>query len=260
MKWHRIYAVLLKTFYITRKSPDRLADLFYWSIIDLIIWGLTSSYFTQFAPHSRILEMVLSGFIFWIVVWRGQQEVSINLLEDLWNKNLVNLFVAPFTYAEWMVSFVIVSILKTTISFLLASIFALFVYHVNVFAYGFYLFPFIFILILSGWGLGFFIAGLILRFGTKVQNLAWSFVTIVAPFSAIYYPLSILPTWAQYIARALPTSYIFVGIHSLVQTGKVDLSVLSIGLLLAIVYLMLALWFLKSSFNSVLQKGLVKVF
>lgn len=237
-----------------------MADLFYWSIIDLIIWGITSSYFTQFAPHSKILEMVLSGFIFWIVVWRGQQEVSINLLEDLWNKNLVNLFVAPFTYAEWMVSFLIVSVIKTSISFLLASVFAYFVYHINVFSYGLYLFPFVIILLLSGWGLGFFIAGLILRFGTKVQNLAWSFVTIIAPFSAIYYPLSILPKWAQYIAHILPTSYIFQGIHSLVQTGKVDVVLLSSGLLLAAIYVVASLWFLRSSFESVLQKGLVKVF
>lgn len=260
MKVHRIYSVLLKTFYITRKSPDRLADLFYWSVIDLLIWGLTSTYFTQFAPHSKIIEVVLSGFIFWIVVWRGQQEVSINLLEDLWNKNLVNLFVSPFTFSEWIVSFLIVSIIKTSMSFLLASVVAAFVYKVNIFSYGIYILPFIFVLLISAWGLGFFIAGLILRFGTKVQNLAWSFVAIVAPFSAIYYPLSILPKWAQYIAHILPTSYIFQGIHTLVQTGKFDIYPLLISFGIAVLYIVGALWFLRSSFQAVLQKGLIKVF
>ncbi len=260
MKIHRIYSVLLKTFYITRKSPDRLADVFYWSVIDLLIWGLTSSYFTQFAPHSKILELVLSGFIFWIVVWRGQQEVSINLLEDLWNKNLVNLFVSPFTFAEWVTSFLIVSILKTSISFLLASTVAALVYKVNIFTYGLNIIPFILILLITAWGLGFFIAGLILRFGTKVQNLAWSFVAIIAPFSAIYYPISILPKWAQYIAHLLPTSYIFQGIHTFVQTGKLDINSLVVSLLMAILYIICALLFIRSSFRAVLQKGLIKVF
>lgn len=260
MKVHRIYSVLLKTFYITRKSPDRMADLFYWSVIDLLIWGLTSSYFTQFAPHSKILEMILSGFIFWIIVWRGQQEVSINLLEDLWNKNLVNLFVSPFTFSEWIVSFLIVSILKTSMSFLLASAVAALVYKVNVFSYGLYILPFILVLLVSAWGLGFFIAGLILRFGTKVQNLAWSFVTIVAPFSAIYYPLSILPKWAQYLAQILPTSYVFQGIHTLVQTGRFDVQPLLVSAGIALLYLVSSLFFIRASFQKVLQKGLVKVF
>lgn len=237
-----------------------MADLFYWSAIDLLIWGLTSSYFTQFAPHSKILEVVLSGFIFWIVVWRGQQEVSINLLEDLWNKNLVNLFVSPFTFGEWITSFLIVSILKTSISFLLASCIAAVVYKVNIFVYGLYILPFICVLLLSAWGLGFFLAGVILRFGTKVQNLAWSFVAIIAPFSAIYYPITILPKWAQYIAHLLPTSYVFGGIHTLVQTGKFDVAPLVISGAMAILYMIAALLFIRVSFQKVLEKGLVKVF
>ena len=34
--------------------------------------------------------------------------------------------------------------------------------------------------------------------------LAWMIPYVFAPFSAVYYPLSALPHWAQVIAQALP--------------------------------------------------------
>lgn len=260
MKWHRIYALLLKSYYVTRRSPDRLADIFYWSIIDLIIWGLTSSYFTKLAPNSHILQIILSGIIFWTIIWRSQQEISVNLLEDLWNKNLVNIFVSPLSFKEWILSFFVVSILKSMTSFAIASVFAALIYHVNVLFYGGYLFLFAFILLLNGWWIGFFVSALILRFGTKVQNIAWSLVSVISPFSAVYYPISILPYWAQYVTRIFPTSYIFSAIHTLIATGNVDMQSIILSLGMSIVYLIASLFFVWKSFQVVLQKGLVKVF
>lgn len=260
MKLYRIYGLLLKSYYVTRRSPDRMADVFYWSVIDLIIWGLTSSYFTQLAPHSNILQIIISGLLFWTVVWRGQQEISVNLLEDLWNKNLVNIFVSPLSFFEWIISFFIISIIKSILSFAIGSTFAYFVYHVNVFFYGWYLFLFCFILLLNGWWIGFLVSGLILRLGTKIQNISWSLITLFSPFSAIYYPIAILPLWAQYIAKIFPTSYVFAAIHTMIQTGKPDVASLEISLALTLVYLSASLIFIWSSFKAVLQKGLVKIF
>lgn len=259
MKLHRIYAVLLKSFYVTKRSPDRMADMFYWAAIDLVVWGLTSSYFTSLAPKSNILAIIISGILFWVIIWRGQQEITVNLLEDLWNRNLVNVFVSPFTFSEWVVSFLIVSFIKAGMSFLIACGIAIMLYGVNVFTYGLYIIPFILILLLTAWGVGIFITGLIVRFGQRVQNLAWSFVSIVAPFSAIYYPLTILPKWAQVIARVFPTSYIFTEIHNVIQKKPVDNASLEISVLLSIVYMVLALWFLYASFQSQLKKGLLHV-
>jgi ABC-2 type transport system permease protein len=112
---------------------------------------------------------------------------------------------------------------------------------------------------LTGWWVGFGVAGIILRYGTRVQTLAWSLVAVFAPFSAIYYPLSILPHWAQMVAAVIPVSYIFEGSRQIIATGQIDMSKLIVSFVLNALYILLSFLFLERSFKKVLKKGLVKV-
>lgn len=261
MKLHRIYSIILRNLFLFRHSYDRLTDAFYWPVLDLLLWGLTSTYFTKYsADVPQLIPIILSGILLWIIVWRGQYEITIGILEDLWNRNLVNIFVAPLKFSEWVTSLIIVGIIKAFLSFLFGAIVAFFLYEINILSYGFYLIPFALLLIMTGWAIGFLIAGIILRFGTKIQTLAWTTPWIFAPFSAIYYPVSILPDWAQKISALIPTSYIFEGMREIINTGKIDPTKIFISLALNLLYLVLSIYFLKKSFNKVLQKGLAKVY
>lgn len=261
MKLHRVWAVLLRFLYGFSHSYDRISDAFYWPTIDLLLWGITSTFIQSYAPENLgIITMIVSGILFWIIIWRGQYEITVNLLEELWNRNLINLFVAPLKFSEWIAAFVIIGIVKAIASITFASFVAFILYKVNIFQYGFYLLPFILLLIMTGWWVGFLVSGVILRFGTKVQVLAWTTAAVISPFSAVYYPLSILPDWAQKIGLVIPTTYIFEGARSVVARGYLDMNAIWISLALSIVYLVLALIFLRKSFNKVLQKGLIKVY
>ena len=261
MAFHRIYGTILRYIFLFRHSLDRVMDAFYWPTLDLIIWGLTSSFLQSFAPeNSRALLIVVSGIIFWLIAWRGQAEITINLLEDLWNKNLINIFVSPLKFSEWIVSFLVFGVIKGLVSFFFASFVAFILYKVHILAYGFSIIPFIGLLIMTGWWVGFFVAGLILRFGSRVQILAWAMIAVIAPFAAVYYPVSILPAWAQTIALWMPMSYIFEGIREIAAGGALDTSKLITSFFLSLVYLTAALFFLKTSFKKILKRGLVKVF
>lgn len=261
MKLHRIYGIVLRYYFYFKHSIDRLSDVFYWPTIDLVLWGITSTYLRSIAPDaSQIVLIIISGLLFWIIVWRGQYEVTVNLLSDLWDKNLVNMFVAPLKFSEWVAAFIIMGITKTVISFGFASILAFFLYKVNIFVYGFNMIPFILLLLMFGWAVGFFIAGVILRYGTKLQALAWSTIYVISPFSAVYYPVSILPKWAQTVAYFIPTSHIFEGTREVLASGHVDPQKLLISLGLNVIYLGLALWYLKKSFDTVLIRGLKSVY
>ena len=100
MKIHRIYGNCLKLWYMFIRDWSRLTDAFYWPTVDLVLWGLTSSYFRSYIPGaSKIMMIIISGIILWIIVWRGQYEITVNLLEELWNKNLINLFAAPLKFS-----------------------------------------------------------------------------------------------------------------------------------------------------------------
>lgn len=261
MKPHRIYAIILRFMYLFRHSWDRLSDAFYWPTLDLLLWGITSTYFRSYLPQtSQIVLIILGGILLWIIVWRGQYEITVGILEDLWNRNLVNIFVSPLKFSEWVVSLVTLGVIKAIISFSFGLLVAFVLYKIKIFSYGLYLIPFSLLLIMTGWWMGFFIAGLILRYGTKIQTLAWTAPWIISPFSAIYYPVSSLPDWAQTVALLTPTSYVFEGAREVIEKGTLDPNKLYISLLLNAIYIVLSLIFLKKSFNKVLEKGLVKVY
>lgn len=261
MKINRIYAVILRYLFHFRHSLDRIFDAFYWPTLDLLIWGLTSAYFTRYAPNtSMIIIIIVTGILFWLIVWRAQYEITVNVLEELWNKNLINLFVSPLKFSEWIIASIIVGLIKAAFSFSFAMIVAFLLYKVEIFLYGFYFIPFLILLIMFGWTIGFFVAGLILRFGTKVQIFAWSMVWLFAPFSAIYYPVSTLPFWAQKVSLIFPASYVFEGAREVLSKGTLDLNKIYIAFILNIIYLILSIIFLKKSFAKVLQKGLVKLY
>lgn len=261
MKFHRIYGMILRYLYYFRHSFDRISDVFYWPTLDLIMWGLTGIYAKSFMPESaNIIMIILSGIIFWIIIWRGQYEITVNLLEELWNRNLVNIFSTPLKFSEWVMSFVIVGIIKAILSFTFAVFMAFILYKIKIFSLGFYIIPFALSLMISGWCVGFFVAGIILRFGSKIQTLAWTFVWVLGPFSAIYYPVSVLPGWAQSFSGVLPTSYIFEGLREVIYNGRLDQNKLLISFGLNFFYLILSFIFLRNSFAKVLQKGLVKVY
>jgi len=261
VKFNRIYAIILRNLFSFKHSFDRLSDVFYWPIIDLILWGLTSAYFTKYAANIPQLTLILlSGVLLWIIVWRGQSEITIGILDDLWNRNLINLFASPLKFSEWIMALIALGIIKAIISFLFGVLVAYLLYAVNIAPYAFYLIPFALLLIMAGWSMGFFIAALILRFGTRIQTLAWTAPWVLSPFSAIYYPVSILPDWAQKISSLLPTSYIFEGMREVINTGNLDSMKIIISLTLNIIYLTLSVYFLKSSFNKIMRSGLNSLF
>lgn len=261
MKLYRIYGIILHYYYSFKHSYDKLVDAFYWPTLDLFLWGLTSTYIQKSGMGlPNIMLIVLSGIVFWIIFWRAQYEITIGLLDELWNKNLVNLFVTPLRFGEWVIAWLVMGILKGIVSFAFASTFAFVLYKTNIFVYGFAILPFMFILLLAGWSVGFIVASIIMRYGSKVQTLAWSFPWIIAPFSAIYYPVSILPEWARYITAVVPTSYVFEGMREIIATGIFDWNKFLIALVLSLIYLTISIIFINISFKRIMQKGIIKLF
>jgi ABC-2 type transport system permease protein len=87
---------------------------------------------------------------------------------------------------------------------------------------------------------GVFITGLILRFGTDIQSLAWGLIYLFQPFSALYYPVEALPSSIQWIAYLSPITYFMTYIR-----GAESIYVLY-GCLVTVVYVTIAILFLKT--------------
>lgn len=258
MKLHRIYAIILRFLFLFKHSFDRLTDVFYWPTIDLVVWGLTSSYLKGLIPsNTPVIFIIISGIVLWYIVWRAQYELTVNLLEDLWDKNLINIFVSPLNFKEWVASLVILGAFKAFISLLFTAFIAFILYKIQIFSYGLYLIPFFALLLMTGWAVGFFVTGLILRYGTRIQTLAWAMIAVISPFCAVYYPVTVLPDWAQKISVIIPATYVFEGMRQIINTHTMNFQNLYISLVLNIIYIILAIIFLRKSFNRVLRNGLI---
>src|SRR5581483_12371917 len=105
MTSNRIFAIMLRSYYATKRSLDRSAEVFFMPFIDLVLWGVTSSYLSSFVTGNSkflLVTAVVAGLVFWQIAYRLSNDVPMNTLEDLWNRNLINSFASPLTFGEWI--------------------------------------------------------------------------------------------------------------------------------------------------------------
>ena len=174
MKINRIYAIVLRNLLSFRRNYDRWFDAFYWAIMDLLLWGLATAYITQLSPaFAKVAIVIVSGITFWFIVTRSQYETNVALLEDIWSRNMLNIFISPLKFSEWIIGVLVIGVIKAIITFLAAMGVAYLLYKVNIPSYGLWLPILVVLLLMTGWWVSFFITSAILRFGSKIQTFAW---------------------------------------------------------------------------------------
>src|SRR6202011_6079464 len=85
---------------------------------------------------------------------------------------------------------------------------------------------------LTSWAIGIVVSGIVLRNGMGAESLAWTFMFLLMPLACVYYPVGILPQWLQVLAWALPPTYVFEGMRTLLsqQVFRADLMIEAFGL------------------------------
>lgn len=250
----RVWAIVVRHLYNFKSNYDRLVDAFYWPAVDLVLFGLTVKRFS--GAEGMVLATIVLGICMWFVVWRAQGDITVSLLEEIWSENVANLFASPLTVKEWIVGLVTVGILKLIMTLILLGALAFILYEVNVTAIGWMGVVYILSLLLTGWTFGFLSASLFLRYGTSVQTLAWAGPVILMPFSGTYFPLSVLPGWAQSVAVFVPSSYVFESMRQLVYTGMFDPMSMVKSFGLNLIYIILATWLFAKSYQKAKEQGL----
>ncbi len=242
MKWHRINALIIRHLYLYRRSLPRLMDILFWPTMDLLVWGFLSVYLDRLnLGNVNIISVLLGAVIFWGMLQQSQGSVSTTFLEDVWEKNFLNLFVTPLSIAEFLVATVFLVMIRVVAGLVVISVLAVIFYHFNIFVLGFAVLPFLLNLILFGCTLGFLITVIIFRFGTSAQILAFGFIFLIQPFSAVFYPLSALPKAVRYIGYCLPSTYVFEGMRELINQGTFHAMGSLYALLINILYLVLVI-------------------
>lgn len=210
----RIAAMILRYLYILKGSWPRVVELAYWPTVQVILWGLISVFFTaQSSWLVKAAGVLIAAVMLWDVLFRGELGVSISFLEELWSRNLGNLGVSPLRPAEFATALLAMSAIRTLIGIIPATFVAIALYEYSVYEMGLPLLAFFVNLLVMGWAFGLVICAVLLRWGLGAESLAWLAIFGVAPLSAVYYPVSVLPGWVQPIALSLPSSHVFEGMR-----------------------------------------------
>jgi ABC-2 type transport system permease protein len=238
----RVLAVVLRDFYVLRRSLPRMLEIVYWPTVELLIWGYLSV-FLNARQIPAVATVLLGGVLLWQVLFRSQSEVSMAFLEDIWSRNLLNVFVAPLTAAEYLTGVVAFGALKLVVNVALMATIALTLYGFGLFSLGPGLVPFMALLLLMGWALAIVTIGVILRFGQSAEVIAWAMAFAFQPFAAVFYPVSVLPTAMQWVAKLVPASYVFEGMRAVLAGHGVPWRTLGAAALLDLAYVVGALVF-----------------
>ncbi|MBX3235371.1 MAG: ABC transporter permease [Nitrospiraceae bacterium] len=258
MKLHRIAALVVRHLYLYKRSLPRVMEIIYWPFLDLVIWGFITVYLTKFQGQvPSVATFFLGALILWDVLFRSQQGITISFLEELWARNLMNLFASPLKPSEFLAATMAMSLFKVTAVSVVMSVCAWLFYSYNVFVIGLWLIPFIMNLILTGWIIGVFTTSLIMRFGQEAEVLAWSMVFLFQPISCVFYPMDVLPLWLRGVAWVNPAAHVFEGMRNLLTAQVLPVGELGWAWGLNLFYLGVVVAWFHHTFNVCKNRGLL---
>ena len=254
----RIGAMLGRYYYLFRGSVPRMIELAYWPIVQVVLWGFITKFFLE---HSSWLVnaagALLAGVLLWDVLFRGQLGLSISFLEEMWARNLGQLFASPLRPGELMAAMMLGSLLRTSLGLVPATLVAWLLHEYSIYSLGLPLIAFFANLMVFGWAIGLAVCALLIRNGLAAESFAWASIFILAPLSAVYYPVDVLPEAAQAIAAVLPSAHVFEGMRAVMIQGvfRTDLFLWAIGL--NVVYIAAGAALFLYAFEIARRRGLI---
>lgn len=257
-----IGSLSLRYFWLYTRHPIRIVELFFWPFVDLLVWGFLAVYLTTAAGGEFPIPItyLIGAMILWDALFRAQQGVAISFLEDVWTRNLLNVFAAPVRISEYLSAMFVVGFSRVMVTSILLTLIAIPAYHFNLLSLNWALIPFYSNLLLFGYTLGIVSMSLILRFGHGAEALAWAVPFLLQPICAVFYPVSALPDWLQPLAFAFPGAHIFEGMRHALVENTIAWEYMQAATALNLLYLTLALLLLGKTLEAARSRGfLVKL-
>lgn len=254
-----VSALTLRYVYLYTRHPVRLIELVFWPLVDLLVWGFLTVYLQKQGGSGfpSAISFLIGGMILWDVLFRSQQGVAISFLEDVWTRNLLNVFVAPVRTAEYVAATCWVGVMRVAVTLVILAVVSALAYGFHLTALGLALLPFLGNLILFGWFLGMISTALIMRWGQAAESLAWAVPFFIQPLAAVFYPVSVLPAWLQPAAMSLPCTPIFEGMRTVLSGQPIPWGNVQQAIILNVIWGALAAFFFAANLRHVRKTGLL---
>jgi ABC-2 type transport system permease protein len=252
----RIGALIRRHAYLLLKSWPRIVSMAYYPTVTMVLWAFLTLYL---APTNRFLTdapgFFIGAVLLWDVLFRGQLGVSLTFVEEVYSRNLGNLFVSPLRFHEFIAGQLAMSVLRTLIGVGGACVAAWLLFSYSIFSMGLPLVAFFATLLAFGWAVGLAVSAMILRYGLGAEELAWAAIFLVAPISGVYYPIGVLPPALQAVSYALPTAHVFEGMRAVLLRHTFDIALFRNAVLLDAVYIAIGVALFGAAVHSARKRG-----
>ena len=235
----RVKALVRRYIYLLRSSGVRLVELIYWPFLQMLTWGFLQKYLAGTTnPLAQAAGVLIGSILLWDILFRSNIGFATTFIEEMWSRTLGNLLTSPLRPYELIIALSVWSVIRLSVSMIPVATAAYFIFGFNLLDLGLPLVAFFAVLVLTSWSLGLISAGVILRYGLGAEELAWSLAFLLLPLCCVYYPVSVLPSWLQVVALALPPTHMFEGMRSILLHNTFDPKELWWALSLNAVYLL----------------------
>jgi ABC-2 type transport system permease protein len=223
--------------------------------MSVIVFGYFSLFLSSQlnGPASHYL---LLGILLWEVVRVTQYSISLGAMWEVWSRNLTNLFVTPLQLQEYLAAGIISGAIKSALILSAVSLIAVVLFDFRITDIGLANLVLAFVnLSAFAIAVGLVILGIIFRYGTRIQALAWGIIFLFQPLTAVYFPIDTLPPVLQQVAYALPPTYVFEMARDNLSARSIQWDMVLLPAALNLVYLAVAFVFFNLMYSSSRRSG-----
>ncbi len=250
---NRVLAFTVRNALFSIRNLFVMTDVFFWPLISVLSVGLM----TKFVPmDSNLQAFIITGAIAASVMQIAQLDVGYTVLYELWSKSLKHTVLTPVGVSEGVIGTWLIGIVRASVVFIFLAISA-------GLCFGFktpgmlYIAGFLSGLFVSSLLFGMLVNVLILSFGSKVEITAWMFVHLFMILCGIYYPIDVLPAWAQMIAYAVPVTHFLEYFRQAYGFAPHTAYPWATGAALSLVYWFVCLHLLSGAYTRARKKGII---
>ena len=254
----RIRAVARRHAYVLQRSPQRWFDVVVWPVVDALLFGAIGVYFArQSSAGAKGAGFLLAGILLFHVVFQAEISLATGFMEETWSRNLLNLMVTPLREVEYVAGVALFGLIKLAMGVGVVALTAFAFYAFDITDLGWSLIPIASILLIVGWVIALFVMGLVLRFGSGAEALAWGILFVVMPLSGVFYPVRSLPWLLRPVAQALPTTHAFNAGRAVIDGRSLPWSELGIATGTTVVAALIGLAFVTRMLSMFRTRGYI---
>src|SRR5918992_4916556 len=134
----RIGGMVLRHWYVIRSSVPRTAELVFWPLVSMLMWGFLQTYLAETTSlAAKAAGLFVGGVLLWDILVRSQLGFAVAFLEEIWSRNLGHLMMSPLRPTELIAALTIVSLIKLMVAMVPVGLLAYIFFDFNVLSLGF---------------------------------------------------------------------------------------------------------------------------